>query len=329
MKARELVNKLLASKSSQTTKPYGKAFSPSNIALCKYWGKRDKELNLPVTSSLSVALPNKGSTTTISLNETADKIYLNDQCLKSDSSFFIKTQAYLDLFRPDNAFFTVDTNNNIPTAAGLASSASGFAALIKALDDLFNWQLTESELSILARIGSGSACRSLWNGFVEWTAGTRDDGLDSFSKPLNIEWPELCIGLCIFETKQKPISSTDAMNITTQTSKLYQQWPAKVETYIETIRNAIISKDFELLGKTAEDNALFMHQTMIEATPSIDYSTAQTLAIREKVAALRSEGIPVYFTQDAGPNVKLLFLQASTNEIAKAFSEIEIISCFD
>jgi diphosphomevalonate decarboxylase len=152
----------------------GYAFAPSNIALCKYWGKRDEELNLPVTASLSISLGRLGSTTKLSLRPDSDVVRLDKKELAPDSPFARRIGAFLDLFRRDaGMYFEVEAVNTIPTAAGFASSASGFAALVTALDELFGWELDKRELSILARLGSGSACRSLHHGFVEWRAGTR------------------------------------------------------------------------------------------------------------------------------------------------------------
>ncbi|MBV9576805.1 MAG: hypothetical protein JO149_09300, partial [Gammaproteobacteria bacterium] len=167
----------------------GLAFAPTNIALCKYWGKRDIELNLPVTPSLSVALPDKGAMTTLTVHDKpTDTLILNGKELAPQSEFVERVNNYLDLFRPEKDWhLQIDINMNIPVAAGLASSACGFASLISAMNDLFDWKLSARYLSILARLGSGSACRSLWNGFVEWHVGTQPDGMDSYGEPLSCE----------------------------------------------------------------------------------------------------------------------------------------------
>lgn len=157
------------------------AFAPANIALCKYWGKRDTTLNLPLTSSLSISLGKKGATCTVQLSDQLQDIcILNGKTLAVDSKFSTRITQFLDLFRPcEKMFFHVNSQMNIPLAAGLASSACGFASLVLALNDFFGWKLSQQELSILARLGSGSACRSLVQGFVEWQAGLRADGMDS------------------------------------------------------------------------------------------------------------------------------------------------------
>ena len=184
------------------------AFAPSNIALCKYWGKRSVELNLPVNSSLSISLGNKGAFTKVSLiNHRQDLVLVNNHPTDPKDQFYVKLVKFLDLFReqlPDqHTAFKVDTYANIPIAAGLASSACGFAALVKALDQLFGWNYSLKQLSILARLGSGSACRSIFNGFVKWHKGILADGTDSFAEPLEQSWTDLCIGLLIVSQHEK------------------------------------------------------------------------------------------------------------------------------
>lgn len=329
MNKQDVVNHILKSCTKHAQKEKSTAFAPSNIALCKYWGKRNSELNLPLTSSLSISLGNLGSTTTISFCEHDDEIILNTQILSPTSEFVTRAKKFLDLFRPNqNTFFRVDTHNTIPTAAGLASSASGFASLVVAINDLFELNLNKQELSILARLGSGSACRSLWHGFVEWNKGEKDDGMDSFAKPIDITWSELCIGLLMVESGPKKISSREAMKYTVETSTLYKQWTTQVDHDLTLIKQAIQTKNFELLGSTAEQNAIAMHATMLDATPSINYSTAETLRIREQVQQCRRDGASVYFTQDAGPNLKLLFLEKDERIIKSFFETLQLVKPF-
>ncbi|MBN2411243.1 diphosphomevalonate decarboxylase [candidate division KSB1 bacterium] len=305
------------------------AFAPANIALCKYWGKRNTELNLPVTSSLSISMGRLGTETTLSLNENRDVFYLNGVQTDQDSVFSKRTTEYLDLFRPDNSFFSVDTKNNIPTAAGLASSASGFAALAGVLNRLFKMELDKKELSVLARLGSGSACRSVYDGFVEWHAGARDDGMDSYAESLKAAWPELRIGIMTVSEKQKPKGSREAMAQTVKTSFFYRNWPDRVIHDLTAIKEAINGRNFELLGETSESNALAMHAAMIESSPAIFYWLPETIRIFHRVWELRQKLVPVYFTIDAGPNVKLLFLQGIENRIIKEFPDLQIVKPFE
>jgi diphosphomevalonate decarboxylase len=306
------------------------AFAPTNIALCKYWGKRDLELNLPMTSSLSIALPSKGAHTTLVLRESPiDKIILNGNEIQENSGFYRRCISYLDLFRPAATWrLLIDIQMNIPVAAGLASSACGFASLTAALADLFDWQLDKSQLSILARLGSGSASRSFWKGFVEWHAGKSADGSDSFSEPLTQQWPGLCVGIIPLSDAEKAVSSRAAMQRTVETSLLYEKWPQKVAEDMVSLKQAIMTQNFELLGATTESNAMTMHATMLSSWPPICYYLPETIAAMQRVWQMREAGYSVYFTQDAGPNLKLLFLQNQQTEIKTIFPNAEVIAVF-
>lgn len=307
----------------------GLAFAPTNIALCKYWGKRDSELNLPLTSSLSVALPDKGAMTSL-IPHSKDVVILNGKELAEDSQFVKRISQFFDLFRPETSWhLKVDINMNIPVAAGLASSASGFASLVAAMNDLFDWKLSKRELSILARLGSGSAARSFWNGFVEWYAGVQTDGMDSFAEPLPYEWSELRVGILEIDNNEKSISSREAMQRTVNSSALYPNWPKKVATDLTIIRQALQTKNFSLLGGTVESNALTMHATMLSSWPPICYFQPETIAAMHKVWELRRQGLDCYFTEDAGPNLKLLFLDKHTETIKQHFPKVDIVKLFD
>jgi diphosphomevalonate decarboxylase len=329
MNKQQLVATIIGEKKNPT-KQIGEAFAPANIALCKYWGKRNEQLNLPVTNSLSISLGNRGTNTRIEINTSGyDEIILNGKLVTREHKFYSNLISFLNLFRPDGICFKVITDSNIPIAAGVASSASGFAATIKALNDLFAWQLSEQKLSILARLGSGSASRSLWHGFVEWEAGKDTDGLDSFAKPLPYVWPELRIGLLLFSTEQKSISSRQAMAATVNNCPYYSLWPSRVEFAITYMKKAIIERDFVKFGQVLESNALEMHALMLATTPPIMYSNADTIAGMQAVWLARSNGVAVYFTQDAGPNLKLLFLQKDEEVIKKLFPRVELVEPWD
>ena len=320
-------NILAAAKNSMNDS--GSAFAPSNIALCKYWGKRDATLNLPVNSSLSISLGTLGTRTELRVcNE--DVVYLNNDLQSPESSFARRITEFLDLFRPefDQAHFEVRTENNIPTAAGLASSASGFAALVLALDDLAGWSLDRKQLSMLARLGSGSASRSVYDGFVQWHAGIQSDGMDSFAEPVFKPWKDFRIGILELSSAPKPVGSRDGMNRTVETSELYKSWPQQAASDLKTIRTGIERQDFTLLGKTAEHNALSMHATMLAAWPPLLYLQPETIEQVHKVQQVRDEGLEVYLTIDAGPNIKLLFLKESAAAVTAAFPNLNVIQPF-
>lgn len=326
MKAEDYVKQLLPF-NSRPSLLSATAFASSNIALCKYWGKRDHALNLPVTSSLSMSLGGKGTETTLTLSPINEpEIIVNQQKIHNSTSMAQRLWRFMDLCMPQKKeYLRICTESNIPLAAGLASSASFFASLVLALNAFFHWQLTEKKLSLLARLASGSACRSFWPGFVEWQVGKEDSGMDSYAYPLDIKWPTLCMGLLLFSHQPKQISSSEAMNVTVDTSPLYKLWPSTVEEHLSLIKEALKHKDFHLLGSTVEANALAMHATMAASTPSIEYSLPITKTYHKKIKLLREEGIPVYFTQDAGPNIKVLFEKSWTEAIFRALGPMEVV----
>ena len=307
--------------------------APVNIALCKYWGKRDADLNLPLTSSLSVSLGDLGSKTSIQLrdDDSGDRVFLDDVEMDSNSSFARRISGFLDLFRPEFGgllSFDVRTENSVPTGAGLASSASGFAALVLALDDLADWALDRKRLSMLARLGSGSASRSLFDGFVRWNAGEDEMGVDSFAEPLPYRWESLRVGILEVSKKPKAVSSREGMNRTSEHSILFKSWPDQVNRDLARIEQAIAEKDFKLLGETAENNALAMHATMMAAWPPLCYWEPKTLKQVQRVWAARKDGLPVYLTMDAGPNIKLLFLEENRDGVEAFFPGFKMIAPF-
>ena len=300
-----------------------RAYAPVNIALCKYWGKRDEVLNLPVTSSLSVSLGSLGAVTELRPCDGPDRVVLNGAAVDPDDPFARRVSAYLDLFRTSHGF-EVRTESRVPVAAGLASSACGFAALVLALDRLYGWGLDHRSLSVLARLGSGSACRSVGHGFMEWQAGSRADGMDSYAERLTVDWPGLRVGLCLVSEGPKAVGSREAMRRTRETAALYDAWPQVVARDLPVIRSALQTRDFEQLGEAVEGNALAMHATMLAARPAIVYWLPGTVATLHAVRNLRAGGLPVYATMDAGPNVKLLFLEQDGAALQERFPSLRI-----
>jgi diphosphomevalonate decarboxylase len=289
-----------------TLRGTGEAYAPANIALCKYWGKRDARLKLPVTGSLSVSLGSHGTRMTLRRAET-DALTLNGETIDPGSKTFRRLFEFLDLLRDPAHRLTIESHNTIPIAAGLASSASAFAAAVKAVEALYGWNLAPALRSILARLGSGSASRSVFEGFVEWHAGTAADGMDSFAEPVAPVWPDFRIGILTVSDAPKPVGSTEAMERTVRTAPLYTAWPQQVAHDLPRIRRAVLEHDFTTLGETAEHNALAMHATMIASRPPVLYWLPETTAHLHTVHRLRAEGLPVYATLDAGPNIKLLY----------------------
>ncbi len=304
------------------------AFAPANIALVKYWGKRDADLNLPVTGSLSVSLGDAGTRTTVAAADR-DAFRLNGETVDPGAPAATRLAEFLNLFRsPACPGFAVDSVNSVPTAAGVASSASGFAALVRALDSLLGWGLGPGDLSILARLGSGSACRSLWDGFVEWRAGRSPDGSDSHGEPLDAAWPELRVGLWVVSGQPKPTGSREGMRRTVDTSPLYAGWPAVVDRDLADVRSALAARDIDRLGRTAEGNATAMHATAIAARPPVLYWLPESVAALSQLLCWRAAGLPVWVTMDAGPNLKLLFEAAAEPDVRARVPGLRVMAPF-
>lgn len=322
----------LISKAMETAQPPVdfSAYAPSNIALSKYWGKRDAARNLPLNSSLSISLAEWGSHTTVRPSDDGqDEVSLNGETLPVTSKFVAKALKFADLFRGGKDIpLVIETRNTIPTAAGLASSASGFAALTRALCGSFGLGLNESEMSLIARIGSGSATRSFWHGFVRWDKGMAEDGSDSFAQPLAHHWPEFRIAIVPVDVGPKSHSSRDGMNHTVATSPLFATWPEQAERDCRAIEEAVAEQDFPTLGALAEANALAMHATMQAARPALSYLTSESWLILERLWKARQEGLHAYATMDAGANVKLLFLKESEADVRSLFPQAQVIDPF-
>lgn len=294
------------------------AIAYANIALVKYWGKRDPALILPYNGSISMTCDGLQAKTTVEFgNYSKDEIIINDEELKKDEKDIISHLEKIKKMAKITEKVKVVSETNFPIAAGLASSAAGLASLTLAATQAAGLEMNERELSILARQGSGSACRSIYGGFVEWLKGQREDGTDSYAQVVapKEHWPEFAMIACIVSEKKKAVGSRTGMAQTVQTSPYYKEWVKAAEQDLEIVREAIKSRDFEKLGKTAELNCLKMHATMITTNPPIIYWTSETMDVIHAVRGLREEGISCYFTMDAGPQVKILCLQKDIKAI--------------
>ena len=310
-------------------KKYSKKFAPANIALIKYWGKRDKKLNLPTHSSLSLSLANLGTITEIELSDK-DQLFLNNQELSPDNKFYLRAFKFINLIRQGEEKLLVKTTNNIPTGAGLASSASGFAALVLALDDFYELNLSKKELSIWARQGSGSAARSFWSGFVEWQCGVLADGTDSYAQPILSDWQDIRIGILEITKAEKKISSTEAMEHSRQSSPFFEAWVKQSKLDLEEIKAAIREKNFPKVGEIAENNALLMHSVIFSSRPAINYFLPQTLEMLHRVWDLRkNQGLNFFATIDAGANLKILYHKDEEKEFITNFPNAICINPFN
>jgi len=300
----------------------------TNIALVKYWGKRDAALNLPAAGSLSLTLADFGSETTVRFAPDAAGEDGRDRVLfagaPAEPRFAARVQRFLDLVRAQAGIplpAEVATVNSVPTAAGLASSAAGFAALALAASRAAGLPLSPAELSQLARRGSGSAARSIFGGFAEMSAGVRTDGADAVARGLLDEnaWDvRLCVA--ITAAGEKAIGSTAAMERTTLTSPYYGGWLASVPVDLAEARSAIAARDLAALGAIAERSALRMHACALAADPHILYWNPATLAAIATVKELRAGSVPAYFTIDAGPHVKVLCASTDAPRVQAALA---------
>ena len=295
----------------------------SNIALIKYWGKRDAALNIPAVGSISLTLDALSTDTRVTFRSGLEQDELWLAGTRANAS---RASHLLDIVRDSSNLdrrAVVESTNNFPTAAGLASSASGFAALAVAASTAAGLSLDDRELSILARRGSGSAARSLFGGIVESHAGHREDGLDSFAEPLLAPetWP-LTVVVAITELGQKVVDSTAGMGASALTSPFYPAWVDTSTDDLAAMRLAITSRDFEQLGELAEYSCLKLHALMMSTRPALLYWNAGTMAAIHAVRELRTNGIPVYFTIDAGPQVKALCLPEHAQTVADALLRV-------
>lgn len=287
----------------------GKARAHTNIALIKYWGKADEDLILPMNNSLSVSLERFYTETKVTFSEsyTEDTLVLNGETVNAAESK--KITRFMDMLRAKTnttLYSYIESENFVPTAAGLASSASAYAALASACNEALQLGWSYKELSRLARRGSGSASRSIFGGFVEWEKGY--DDTTSYSFPIDADrWEDdLAMIFVVINNKSKKVSSRAGMSLTRDTSRFYQYWLDHVDEDIAAVKEAISRKDFKGLGEVIEANGLRMHATNLGAQPPFTYLVPESYQAMEVVHQCRELGYPCYFTMDAGPNVKIL-----------------------
>jgi diphosphomevalonate decarboxylase len=300
----------------------------ANIALIKYWGKRDALQNLPAAGSLSLTLAGLVTETTVELDPAlADDIFTLDGTPAAPADTR-KLTAFLDLVRAASGVQVaarVTSRNDFPTASGLASSASGFAALAVAATRSFGLALDPRARSILARRGSGSAARSIFGGFVRMHAAPDSDG--AYAEPVAavaagfVERVRMVIAI-VGGGAPKAHGSRDAMDHTAATSPMYRAWLDVVPRDLAAAEAALAAGDLEQLGALAEANALAMHASAIAARPAVIYWQPATLAVLAAVRAERAAGRGAWATMDAGPHVKVLCDAADADAIARTVGAV-------
>ncbi len=292
-----------------------------NIALVKYWGKRDMALNLPSTGSLSLTLNTYRTATTVTWGASRERIVVNGRDVSGPEAG--RVSRFLDRVEVGRPPCEVITDNNFPIAAGLASSSSGFAALALAATRAAGQSRSTTALSALARQGSGSACRSLWGGWVVWEKGVLADGSDSVGAPLaGPEHWDLRLVVAMVTGGRKSVGSTEGMVRTQETSPLYPGWVESAAEDLTRARHAVMDRDLVALGTVMEHSTLKMHATMLAARLPIRYWKPSTLAVLDAVEELRQRGLMAFYTMDAGPNVKVLCQAADAQTVASTLRGI-------
>lgn len=298
----------------------------SNMALVKYWGKRDDALVLPHTGSLSMTLDSLWTDTRVTFTGNAgdDELVLDGASASAGET--ARASALLALVRGERQSLgaaRVESQNSFPTAGGLASSASGFAALAAAASWAAGDEPDARTLSILARRASGSACRSVLGGFVEWTRGERPDGADSYAlQHLPSSAWDVAMAIAIVDTGRKEKSSRDAMRDSVKTSPFFKAWVQTTTQTLGEAKEALAARDLERLGTIAERSFLRMHATALANDVPAIFWKPPTLALLEEVRALRDAGIGAWATIDAGPHVAVLCAAVDAPRIQKALAEV-------
>ena len=287
-----------------------------NIALVKYWGKRDCARNLPATSSLSVTLDSLWTRMTLHTTQhQTDTLVVNGS---SAPELLPRVSRCLDcVLGSKRQKIRVESDTNFPIAAGLASSASAFAALVTAANQLAGTDLDVLALSRLAGESSGSAARSLYGGFVELITGSQKIDVRQIANAE--EWP-LEVIVAITEESRKPVGSGEAMIRSAKTSPFYSSWLEQQDRDLELAHDAILKRDFEALAAVSEQNCLKMHSVMWGSRPPIVYWNSATLDCMETVRSLQAKGHAVFFTIDAGPQVKAICLPESRQTVYDALA---------
>ncbi|MEO0424557.1 MAG: diphosphomevalonate decarboxylase [Pseudomonadota bacterium] len=309
--------------------PAVSAIAGANIALVKYWGKRSVVGNLPAVGSLSITLAGLTTRTRVTPDDQleADQLLLNGREDEKQRARVSATLARVRALGGGEAlpFARVDSHNDFPTGAGLASSASGFAALVFAAAHAYEAPADASQLSALAREGSGSAARSIFGGFVEMARGVREDGSDAVATPLleAADWP-LEVVVAITASGEKDVGSTEGMNLTADTSAYWSGWLSAQEQDLSEARQAVLSRDFDKLAEVSELSCLKMHGLAMSARPGLLYWNGATVECIHRIRELRrKQALAVFFTVDAGPQVKAVCAPAHVQRVREALESVD------
>ncbi len=305
-----------------------KAVARANIALAKYWGKSDVALNLPAVASLSLTLePMRTETTvTFDLALSEDELVLNGE--HANGKARARASKVLDQVRAlagTTHKARVESANNFPTASGLASSASGFAALVAAACSAAGLTRDDARWSAMARQASASAARSIYGGFVELPKGVPGDAALAASQVASESHWDVRIVVAVANEGPKEVGSTEGMTLSERTSPYYRAWVDCSDALVEQVRAGVLARDLTKLGEAMEQSTLAMHACMMASRPGLVYLQPATLAALTTVKRLRKEGIEVYATMDAGPHVKALCHVRDAERVAAALTDTPLV----
>jgi len=288
------------------------AIAHPNFALVKYWGKKDSKQNRPAMSSISITVDSMQSKTKISKNTLSNchRLFING-VEETDLSKIFPSLFYLSEISKSDDYIVIQSENNFPTSSGLASSASGIASFVTAYDAHYGMNLGISDRIEACMLGSGSAPRSLIGGFVLMDHNNNYSCTQILQKE---DWP-IDVLICIASREAKKISSREGMEISKRTSPLYQDWLGSNERDISLALEAIREKNMSGLEKVTEKNCNFMHEVMKTSKPSIIYMNDVTHSCVAEIENLRASGHKLFYTVDAGPQIKIICDPKSTNTI--------------
>lgn len=281
----------------------------ANIALAKYWGKADVKRNVPAVPSISLTLDQLVTETRVRFDPALPSDVVRLDGRRATAAEAERVVTMLDRVRRESRLHLsahVTSHNHFPTAAGLASSASGFAALAAATSAAAGLRFNARRLSALARVSSASAARSIYGGFVELPAGSRGDMDLAARQVAPPEYWNLRLVVALTEPGEKKVGSTEGMERSRKTSPYYQAWLDQAPKWSRKIKRAIKERDLDTLGASMEKSTLAFHCCAITSDPPILYWAPATLAALATVRGLRERGVPAWATMDAGPHVKAL-----------------------
>lgn len=298
------------------------AIAPSNIAFVKYWGRKDEVLRLPENGSVSMCLSGLQTTTTVEFDEkfALDQIIINGVEESLENNRAVK---HLDRVRKLAKFdlkAKVVTSNNFPTGTGLSSSASGFAALTLAASSATGLKLSKKDLSILARQGSGSACRSIPDGFVEWLDGDTSDTsyAESIFSPSYFDIADV---VAVVSTEKKFLATSEGQK-SARSGIFFEKRLENIPNKIKRVKKCIEDKNFSEFGDLIEKEALEFHSILFTSVPPLFYWTPETVKVMKFVQNLRREGLECYFTINTGQDVHVICRKTDAVKVAKKLKEL-------